>query len=610
MWRTEACPKMALIKQEDEDLAFFGSDQWLLESVKMEEDEKEQKPKLFLKECHVKLERVQIETPTYQNDEQIDNKMMENSKEENVDIEHIKDSKTKWEKILENVPLSEKILNMCRYKCPKCKNTFVSRRGVMCHLKKCTVSSISIKEDIIKHLIKVIAHQCKICYKRVLCEKDAISLHVRYTHKITLKQYINLTKTNIKWHQKQWSEKMEKQQNLWGNIDSAPISQSIGNLCTYKCPKCSTTCTTRSGMVSHFKKSGHASVTKTTLNESLVKTIAHQCYICSKKVLCDKEAIKYHMQRHKLNSLEEYMSLSNVQKSEVIPEEPKSSSDIYRYYQNRSAKYTIKRQVGNLCKFLCTECDFKCVLWRSMRYHVLKKKHGKLHNVTKYLFKVTFHQCHECNEIVLCDKIFISNHILLHNMSMTTYIKSASKEKLTIDVQEQYLRKLRAFVDHIPVVKAMDHFVSDSHSLPSEQTTKHVGNISFFQCLKCSKTNLSFNALLKHSSTKHKIRYLPYNSKNVVEVRYHRCHTCAKVVICDRYFITRHIHTHKMLFYQYKEKLKKSGGKVIPTLIDYQLDNDVFESLNITANNGLNQDKSDNSLIAPSMISSESEVSD
>ncbi len=88
---------MAQIKQEDEDVALFGSDQWLLESVKMEEDEKEQKPKLFLKECHVKLERVQIETQTKPEE----NKTMEIFKEENVDIEHVNDSKTKWEKILE-----------------------------------------------------------------------------------------------------------------------------------------------------------------------------------------------------------------------------------------------------------------------------------------------------------------------------------------------------------------------------------------------------------------------------------------------------------------------------------------------------------------------------
>lgn len=60
----------------------------------------------------------------------------------------------------------------------------------------------------------------------------------------------------------------------------------------------------------------------------------------------------------------------------------------------------------------------------------------------------------------------------------------------------------------------------------------------------------------------------------MTEARYHRCHKCSMIILCDVYFIKNHLHRHKMDLQQYVERfnieafvlgLNVSGRKKLPS---------------------------------------------
>ncbi len=134
----------------------------------------------------------------------------------------------------------------------------------------------------------------------------------------------------------------------------------------------------------------------------------------------------------------------------------------------------------------------------------------------------------------------------------------------------------------------------------------------FFQCVLCSK--FSLKNWRHHCKSQHEMKTVPFNLKNVTEARYHRCHICCIIVMCDLEVIRNHVaHMHKVIIGQYKKDFVMKGGwKVFPTFWDYQQDNDVFESLESfkTDKPRVDLDLNDSDKIMPWMLSSESEDSD
>ncbi len=133
--------------------------------------------------------------------------------------------------------------------------------------------------------------------------------------------------------------------------------------------------------------------------------------------------------------------------------------------------------------------------------------------------------------------------------------------------------------------------------------------MTFFQCPSCVKTSMPYASLVEYCKRRHKFKF-HFNTKNIVEARYHECHICAKIILCDNRVLGSHLKSHKMKLSQYNsDYVLKNGNIVIPTFKDFQSNPKVFDS--IQPNNIINKNHpKNNDLISPDMISSESEDSD
>ncbi len=81
----------------------------------------------------------------------------------------------------------------------------------------------------------------------------------------------------------------------------------------------------------------------------------------------------------------------------------------------------------------------------------------------------------------------------------------------------------------------------NTNSLPSDQVTKDTGNVTFFKCSVCSKSISSFANLMHHYKKEHHLTRISYNAESVAQARYHKCHICAKIILCDNSFVYKHV---------------------------------------------------------------------
>ncbi len=369
----------------------------------------------------------------------------------------------------------------------------------------------------------------------------------------------------------------------------ATFSESIGNLCRYKCNVCSKISETRTAFRGHLTRTNHGKVSELDLSSFLVKTVVHKCKICSKELFCDKCLIMKHVKQHKIKSLKEYMEMTGVKYKGTYLEIGRKDV-IAQFCQTHAITDNITSNVGNLCIYKCDKCeDFTCRTWGTMNMHAHKMKHGQHMSPTKCITKTTFHKCVLCEKIMLCDHLFIARHLKSHKLNMKEYVQ---RNKLTVlgDTKDNYLIELKEKIKDIPSIQALPHWTMKSSSLTKDQVTKDVGNISFFKCLLCPKDMLSFGRLRGHCNASHKINYLAFNVKNIVEARYHKCFVCAKIIICDTYLLSKHVYYHKMSYVQYCQKyVLKNGGRVIPSGFEYFKNNQILKSLSTESKTNLSE---------------------
>ncbi len=132
---------------------------------------------------------------------------------------------------------------------------------------------------------------------------------------------------------------------------------------------------------------------------------------------------------------------------------------------------------------------------------------------------------------------------------------------------------------------------------------------------------MSYSFLRRHSVLQHNMNHVKVTDKRVVvEARYHRCHICRCVILCDNRVLSNHVlnkHHITLLEYQ-RHHVIKNGARVFPTLQDYKNNSNVFEDFKILVqehNQTLGNDKDEDEngtdgYIQPHMLSSESEDSD
>ncbi len=391
------------------------------------------------------------------------------------------------------------------------------------------------------------------------------------------------------------------------DLENAPVSDSFKSLCKYQCPTCGKIFTGRARFSVHLLKNKHYEELRKKINDYLIEIVAHKCHICFKRLLCDNITLRDHLRQHH-TSIQEYRNMNVEHKLQ----RKKLNEEFNMHCKTNIQSLETVQEIGDLCAFSCPKCEFSCQSWKHMAKHINTNGHGPSTSPFRHATKVTFHKCHECNNLILCDYILIQKHILKHKLTMKSYRKNISLLPTNEETYLQYLSKIKPLIKHIPIVSPKKKTLLKPKSLPDKQTTSDMGNITFMKCLKCSKTNMSYSGLIRHCRKKHNINYVSLSMEHVQEARYHKCLICSTILLCDNHFLTRHVDSaHKMKLGDYKDKyVLRNGGRALPTTEQFRHNRQVFDSFKITFAPKSPLFVKDDDLISPDMLSSESEDSD
>ncbi len=576
---------MVSIKKESKE--DFESDIWLRDSVEVKEEDSK-----------ADLGRVKCETEESKDALLVATKS-KNSKRSFEDLEENADSsdESAAEMSKSAHPLiTDEVGDLCRYKCRKCGKDYQSMCSLQHHLKKAQHWQERSSGELSGSRIKTVWHQCRICAKKILCEKCNVQKHLKKCH------FINRL---AEYQSKQYYEESKRSQN-GRTSKNISVSEAVGNLCRYKCPTCGNIYTRQDHLSRHLSHSKHNVAFNKQISCYLVEKVLHKCKICSKEILCEKKTIQHHLKHHKINTIKDYAN------NTFIPHnlKPMHKDLISEFCRINATKHNTTSSVANLCIFSCQQCNYSCCSYSGWVQH-RKRKNEEIVPLTHYLTKTVFHKCHVCQELIICDNAFIKGHLKKHNMDKITYTKRF-QSSMSAGPKELYITKLKSAIKHIPAVKSNTQSLKKTSLLTTNQTTNDSGNICFFKCPLCCEENMSFNCLRAHYKKEHKNEKLSYrNMENyIMEARYHQCLICCQIVLCDIYFLTQHLcSAHKMKYSQYtKDNVLSNGGKVFPTFKGYLLNGCVLD--NIDKGKKELTEPNDNGLIVPSMLSSESEDSD
>ncbi len=204
--------------------------------------------------------------------------------------------------VMKNASISESAAtNLCIFTCPHCSANYSTRISFELHMKRNHQKDIKMTNiESCRFMTKATVHVCQICEEKVFCEKVYLKGHFSNKHKMPLTIY------KKKYNCGTYKEQLQKL------LESGKLSLNrIGNLCTFKCPKCCRTLNSIYYLRHHKHGSDKClpSINATYWIQCLHgKIITHKCKICSKLLLCDLEPIRNHLYRnHGLSSITQYI---------------------------------------------------------------------------------------------------------------------------------------------------------------------------------------------------------------------------------------------------------------------------------------------------------------
>ncbi len=208
--------------------------------------------------------------------------------------------KRKIQQVLETSKLSQnKIGNMCMYMCPQCKKTFMNFESLSWHGRKCGDHPIGVKiRNILDFVTNIVSHKCKICSMLLFCDMRMITYHISGKHRIrTVKEYASRTGCLLPTNESEDKKKDVLSKGIKPNNE-------VGNLCRYTCDNCGYTAKTWKAMKNHLSSKNHWSSKGKDWFRYITKTVLHDCKICRKELLNEKEFIYCHlMKAHEKNWL-------------------------------------------------------------------------------------------------------------------------------------------------------------------------------------------------------------------------------------------------------------------------------------------------------------------
>ncbi len=312
----------ALIGIKEEGDLNFGSDSWLrlnFESgdeemdkkpikpvmIKIKKENNERKTVITEKEDVAKASIVEKEEKTLDDKEPTTKRACSsNPKNERKARKKKQMDTTKNESNLlglSNVSVSESAATgLCSFKCPDCTLIFTSLGKFVLHLRRKHQTKVKYS-DYSKFLVKTTIHNCRICFKNVLCECALLNGHIK-SHKLTLFEYREKYNCGIN---KETSSTIR-------NVTVSKYAET--RLCTFKCSECPVKYKGWLSMCSHLKSKHNIRASMNGCAKYLTKAAVHVCKICSEKVYCDYVFLENHFRcKHKFN-LKTYIQQHNKSK--------------------------------------------------------------------------------------------------------------------------------------------------------------------------------------------------------------------------------------------------------------------------------------------------------
>ncbi len=235
------------------------------------------------------------------------------------------------QKLCLGVPLSEKVSNLCLFTCPKCKEEFKGWNNIKRHVTQKHHRPHNIFMTEVDSLIsKTIAHNCKICSEKVLCDSAFITRHLA-NHNMTLHHYTMLFSANA-------VKNMLKVKNS-DNV--------IGSLCVYQCIDCGKKFESKGKVARHISKTFQMKNIK--IFDSIIERVYHHCKLCNEPVLCEQANLHDHfLRRHNVTTAKYCKRYNVTHHSKRITNKASLMESL-----------KISKNIDNLCVFACPLCQEK-----------------------------------------------------------------------------------------------------------------------------------------------------------------------------------------------------------------------------------------------------------
>ncbi len=318
---------------------------------------------------------------------------------------------------------SNKIVgNLCVYTCANCKKEYDSWHKFNVHQKKFSHGNVTFKN---RHLVwHSVYHICRLCDTTILCEKKALTKHLKRCHGIYLKEYC--TKTGCEIHEKEDTSLLKKLE----------LSENIDNLCVFSCKICNQISHSSNAFYNHRLRTGHNANTYQSVTKFLIKGSSYKCKVCSKLLLCDKKLIFSHMKdAHQVKADLKGPTTRDKQYKQYcddfMKDIPESSTIPYSITVpiKEICLQEVTSAMGNLCMFSCPKCDNEVFNNYSVLLYHFKQVHKRIPRYSPAMVNITrYHSCLMCPKAILCDRHFMRSHIEhVHNMSIPKYEAVFSK---------------------------------------------------------------------------------------------------------------------------------------------------------------------------------------
>ncbi len=405
-----------------------------------------------------------------------------------------------YQKLCQDATVSEQVSNLCLFECPDCGRSFTGWSTIRTHSRRSHNCGV-LRTDLSKMMKITVCHICKICSRRLLCDKYFINIHLKFNHKLIIDDYMKLA--NLKANEDKIINNTgyiadKKAQSLCRM--TTIMSETVSNMCIYKCTICGEAFPGWRTLTTHESRVHQAKVSLIHFDTLMVKAVCHVCKICSERVLCDIYFIHRHLkQKHNMHE-SEYSEKFGHCTSEALKKDTYNSKDI-----------------DNLCVFQCKRCEqifkSKRLIYDHKCTNLYNKDCKKYWSVTKEVY----HKCKLCiKKWFLCDRSIAQTHLRrFHHISIQEYCKrTGTLNRLQRRTPESLLKSLNI--------------------------SKEIDNVCIFACRTCSKKLIGYTNFKNHVKN-HKQKNHNQLFTQMLRGFSYQCKLCGKLILCERSLIYRHM---------------------------------------------------------------------